>query len=360
MSHEIAKKVRSWDRQYSPPAEEVLDLATATDEAVEAALESAEKNYQAKYARIYSQINFLAIKLFKEFEITKHPPYLDFEYRLDDWLDCAPDVEQQKLLFELVPRLFFIGSEEYSSLYKTAFNGPIARWLIEQVGLTFDQRDVEEKLRQAIKTTWFCAITDSMQIARFYHVNHVTGIDLRPDLRVLMRFGDAQEIMTFMDGQSPQLERIVLLEDFVGTGSQMEPVVKFAATLPNHCQVLLCPLVICPSGDKLAQRLACDYKDRLKFEPALRLDDSVILKKTKQPNEENYITELRKLVINLYPKVKGSKTHQLYGPFGFGERVENGGLLVVLHTNCPDNTIPLVHHESDGPWHPIFPRSSRL
>ena len=43
-----------------------------------------------------------------------------------------------------------------------------------------------------------------------------------------------------------------------------------------------------------------------------------------------------------------------YTPFGY----KRTGGLVVMHSNTPDNSLPVIHHESDT-WAPIFKRHSR-
>ncbi len=360
MPHTIAEKIRKWSRGYEPPRELDLDLEKASDDELEAALEVADTYYPSKYERLESQIDYLAMKLYSEYEVTKYPPYLEFQYRLRDWLDSAPSEDDQKILFELVPRLFFIGNKEYLSLYQSALNGPVARWLISQLALDINKNDAQSRLQEALSSTWFCPITDSMQISKFYHVNQIEGADLRPDWRTLDSFcGSHGKIVKHMKSQSPPLERIVLLEDFVATGSQMKSAVEFAVNLPDGCPVLLCPLVICPSGYTVAKQLEKDYVN-LKFEPALMLDQSIILPSSQIPHEDSFISRLREVILRTYSLVVGSNPKPLYGPFGFGEPAEGGGLLLIMYTNCPDNTLPMIHHASDSPWNPIFPRSSRL
>jgi len=339
MSHTVAERIRRWSREYTPS-----DLA--------------DDSNNPQFLRIESQIDYLCGRLYSEYEVTKYPPFTDFPYRLRDWLDSAPDEDDQKVLFQMVPKIFFIGSHEYASLYRAAFNGPIARWLIDQVGLNIDDETIQAKIRNEIKSTWFCAITDSMQIARFYHINNIEGTDLRPDWRVLNTLSTKYQITDFMNKE--KLKRIVLLEDFVGSGSQMSSAVNFAATLPNDCPILLCPLIICPSGFNKGVQLENNYPGKVTFDPALVLDSTAILHKTPQQNEDPLNNKFREIVVRLYGRVEGTSSGILYGPYGFSEHVENGGLLVVLYTNCPDNTLPIIHHKSDTPWHPLFPRSSRL
>jgi len=200
MPHTVAERIRRWSREYSP-------------------CDPADNSNDPKFLKTESQIDYLCGRLYSEYEVTKYPPYTEFAFRLRDWLDSAPNEDDQKILFQIVPRIFFIGSNEYASLYRAAFNGPIARWLIEQVGLQIDASNIQEKIREELESTWFCAITDSMQIAKFYHINNIEGTDLRPDWRVLNTLGSATKISDFM--KDKKLKRIVLLEDFVGSGSQM-------------------------------------------------------------------------------------------------------------------------------------------
>lgn len=360
MPHTISEKIHEWSRLYTPPAELEIDINTATAEELEAALDSVDKHYPSKLKRLESQIDYLASRLYSEYEITKYPPHQsDFMIRLRDWLNSADDLDDQKVLFELIPRIFFIGHNEYLSLYRTAFNGPIARWLIDHLGIKITDKDAQTKVINAVSSTWFCSITDSMKISTFYHVNQIEGFDIRPDWTALSELSDPDEICRYIDQQIPRIERIVLLEDFVATGSQMKRVVEFAAKLPRKIPILVCPLVVCLPGENLGKHLALKYKN-IEFTSALTLDRSVLLTNKPVLGEEDYITKLRNVVLKTYRKVSGSNPAKLYGEFGFGEVQQEGGLLVVLHTNCPDNTLPLIYHKSDGPWHPIFPRSSRI
>lgn len=360
MPHTISEKLKEWTRNYLPPKELDIDLDTATDEEIEVALSIVDKHYPSKLKRIESQIDYLSNRLYSEYEITKYPPYQrDFLVRLRDWLNSTPDIDDQKILFELIPKLFFIGKNEYLSLYKSAFNGPIARWLIDQLAINLFDDNAQSILREAVSSTWFCSITDSMKISTFYHVNHIEGFNLRPDWTVLSELASPKEICRYMSEQRPQIERIVLLEDFVASGSQMTTAVDFIAKLPNKCPILLCPLVACSAGAKIGEYLSNKYAN-ISFDATLILDKSVLLQINPEVGEDEYITQLRKVVLKTYPLVQGSQPGMLYGPFGFGEVVQGGGLLVVMYTNCPDNSLPLLHNKSDGPWNPIFPRSSRL
>ncbi|MCY2990860.1 MAG: hypothetical protein NTY19_23735 [Planctomycetota bacterium] len=314
-----------------------------------------EADNTADYAGILEQIEYLAHILFHEYKPSKaagEKPILD---RLTDWLNCAELECDQKTLFRLVPELLFVGSQEFDCLYQAAFNGPIARWLLDQEGLQLDASRTPKRLRKAEQTTWFCAITDSMQIAEFYHLNHIEGVDVRPVWHTLRKFltEDAvQKLDAHMRTQG--FRRIVLLEDFVGTGTQMEGAVRFAAALPGRFPILLCPLVICPKGAEKARDLQREI-GHLTFSPVFELPESAFLSSLPVEQETGFMKELREAVIRLQPRLINPKCK--YGPFGF----RRTGALVVLHTNCPNNTLPIIHHLSSGgdPWTPLFRRSER-
>ena len=307
------------------------------------------------YAAIRDQIEYFAENLFGEFTPAKAPDQKHFLDRLTDWLNNTDNEDDQRILFRLVTQLLFVGSKEFETLYRGAFNGPIARWLIDQIDLRLDRADAQKRLRTAEGGTWFCAITDSMQIAEFYHLNHIEGVDVRPVWHTLQQLhgdGSVQVIDDYVRSQG--FERIVLLEDFVGSGNQMAAAVEFVSSLPSRPPILLCPIIICPAGVERANQLAARY-DHLTFEAVLALPAEMFISRDPSPDEDAFFTELRPTLIRLHPLLRRPKCK--YPPFGF----RSTGSLVVMHTNCPNNTLPVVHHASDDddPWSSLFRRCER-
>lgn len=301
-----------------------------------------------------NQIEFLERKLFFDYEPTKGP-HPDFWQRLISWLDNVDDADQ-KILLRLVPYLFFVGREEFDTLYRAAYNGPIAKWLIDQIDMDLNDPAPEDHLREAIVKTWFCPITDSMRINGFYHLNNITsGIDNRPDWLSLSKLGNVQEIVNLISRTG--MERLVLLEDFVGGGSQVEEAVKFAASLPCNIPILLLPIIICPKGIEMGLQLERDYPN-VTFSKVIALNENDLITKMPITNENDIVSKIRDLAFRVYDKVcghTGPHNGKPYGPLGYRE---TGGL-IVMYSNCPDNTLPIIHHESNS-WKPLFPRSSRI
>ncbi len=313
-------------------------------------------NATVDFISIWQQITYLEEKRFIEYQPTIGPNP-DFRTRLMRWINYAAIEADQQTLLQLVALIFFVGSKEFGSLYRVAFNGQIIRWLIDSNNLTIDQATTGSHIKDAISRTWFCSITDSMQIASFHHVNKIEGRDYRPDWQTLMKFGDPLKIKKFMKDNG--LNNLVLLEDFVGSGSQMYDVIKFAAnTLSPPHRILIIPLIICPRGNEIGRQLTTHYNN-LTFEPVLIMGDKSFVRPHPAGDvETDLVRALRDLVQRLHTLVTGGPpdpTKKPYSPFGF----DNTGSLLVMYTNCPDNTLPIIHHGSST-WYPIFPRSSRL
>lgn len=317
---------------------------------------AAEDDSPVDFSLVCEQVEYFAANLFHEYKPTKAPREKRFLDRLSDWLNSAPDEVDRKVLLQLVTHLFFLGSDEFETLYQAAFDGPVARWLIDALRLKVDQASAQTRLRAAMRHTWFCAITDSMQISEFYHLNHIEGVEIRPVWRTLYEFR-TDDIVERIDEylNKKEFKRIVLLEDFVGSGNQMKHAVEFVASLPSQPSVLLCPMVICPKGADRARTLA-ERIDHLTYSPVLELPQPMFLSKSPGPEEDSFMQELRDTVTRLHPQLKKPKCR--YPPFGFRDT----GALVVMHTNCPNNTLPVIHHSSrDGqPWSPLFRRSERI
>ena len=152
-----------------------------------------------------------------------------------------------------------------------------------------------------------------------------------------------------------RFSRIVLLEDFVGSGTQMKDVVSFVAELPDGLPILLCPMIVCPEGAEKGRALQNCYS-HISFSPVLELPPNILLSKDPTPDEDPFMERLRETVKRQHPRLSNPKCKWTY--LGF----KSTGALVVMHTNCPNNTIPIIHHASrDGdPWSPLFRRSERV
>jgi hypothetical protein len=313
------------------------------------------------------QINSLEKWLYKSYEPDKFGDG-DFQQRLVKWLDNVATDADKKTLFRLLPYLFYVGPVEFEELYRCAYQGPIARWLVSAENIDICAPDAQFKLAEAAKKTWFCPVSDSFRINAFFHINNLAaGASLRPDWRSMHELGDMYKLNAYCEKEG--IARLVLLEDFVGGGSQAIEAVRFAATHIRNLQVLFVPLIICPDGaerlriteiDLCARRI-----DSLKYEAVMELPEKAFFTSTQSPLKQNtqHTNDLRLLIDSTYPQVSGgvlpSPNKKPYHPFGFPHDKPTGGM-VVMYSNTPDNTLPIVHwRPKSKTWNPIFPRHSR-
>jgi hypothetical protein len=285
-------------------------------------------------------VQHLANLLLHEYE----PTNMDsFENRIERWLNNVSDERDKKVLLSTISHLFFAGTREFTSLYRTAF-AEICRWITEDEGLDISDPEYQKALELAVGETWICPITDSLRINSFLKTNSVPGHDQRPHWRALAEFSDPERIMIYADAN--EIKRIVLLEDFVGSGSQISGTIEFAATTFPDMPFLVCPLIACPAG---AQALmdSCEVHKNLSFVSPLKLPQEHFLRHTPFSGEPATYAKARELMIRYGSKVSPSGKDL----FGFCDT----GAMVVLYSNCPDNTVSLIWNESEE-WAPLFPR----
>ncbi len=306
---------------------------------------------------VNGHVTHLADRLYSEYEPTRGP-YPDFWRRLEKWFSNLEREDDQQLFFRLLPQTFFVGPREFESLYRVAFNKQIAVWLIDQLGIALNAVNAADLLKQAVKETWFCPITDSMRINAFYHLNHIEGRDYRPDWRSLYKFGSIDKITKHMSQWG--IKRLVLLEDFVGNGGQIQKSVDWASRLPGKIPLLVVPLLLCPCGLTFMQELQQKYA-HVRVSPCILLPEAGFIEETPRAGESPLFTGIRRICISATAQMREGltpdqiETAKGYLPFGW----KKTGALIVLYTNCPNNTLPIIFHGSPR-WNPLFPRASRV
>jgi hypothetical protein len=302
-------------------------------------------------------LNHLERRLYKSFEPSTATRE-NYWSRLEKWIENVPGEDDKKTLLRLAPEIFYVGPEEFLELYRLTYENIVAHWLIDSLNIDILEPTAQQKIRAAVTETWFCPISDSMRINSFYHVNAVNAkCDLRPDWRSLERFASIATVRDYCVAEN--IKRIVLLEDFVGGGSQVAPALNFAAQLLPDIQVLFAPLIICPSG-VVAVDVVVAAHPGLAFQPALSLPSNAFFTAIESPFDVALTTALRTLIHSTYPSVSAGSPPNTppYGPYGFPAANPVGGL-VVMFSNAPDNTLPLIQFRSSN-WEPLFPRHRRI
>jgi hypothetical protein len=186
-------------------------------------------------------------------------------------------------------------------------------------------------------------------------INHISGRNYRPDWLSLKKFAEPHKVDAYIS--TAKIETLVLLEDFIGSGSQVEPAINFLGSLPSKTPALVLPLVLCPTGVDTGMKWEHKYSN-VTCRSVLTLNQKDFLYDIPQGGEPSEFSDFRQLAIDTFKDVLGgvsAKDAKIDTPFGF----DKTGGLIVLATNCPDNTLPLIHHNSPT-WSALFPRASRI
>ena len=278
----------------------------------------------------------------------EQPDYVD---RLFTWVNQVPSASDKKTLFELAAWLLFVGSEEMYSLYRSSYNDVVTRWVIDHAKIDIAATDAKDQLERSLSKTFFGSIA-GMDMGTYCRKNGIEGQSFRPDFREHRYLGSADSMRNYLTGQ---FDRIVAIEDFVGSGQQMKEATEYLSQLTEF-PILLSPILVATEGVKVGLDLEKN-NSHISFRPLFPLPrmNAVPDSSPHGYSEPALNKRVRRLLRKVWPQTQGkSLTQPLYGPFGCGDV----GSLVLTYLNCPDNVPPAIHHKSDT-WEPLFRRSSR-
>lgn len=310
----------------------------------------------SKYSAIMNQMDFNAKGEWGNYTPAEHKDSCsDLMERLACWVGSAVKEDDQRLLLEYATYISYFSLADFTALYQTAMQREVMRWVAQNIkarliGMSF--QDFHQLVcKEAYNHTWFCPVTTSMIINQFYKVNLIEGKPDRPHFYTLSKMPNS-EIWTRDQLRNHNLRHLVLLEDMVGSGTQCANAIQWA--LNNlSVSILFIPLILCPNGEEKFNTLASNSCGRLSVRPVIRLQRSDLLGSSERQGADGWpIAEKLEEFINhhspkLFPRCE---------PFGY----KNTGCSVVMFSNTPDNTPPIVHRTSTSPdWQPLFPRVSR-
>lgn len=302
--------------------------------------------------------DFLEQILYEKYEPVGTSAQGEFAVRLAGWIGSAKDDADRRALYLLLGRLVFFGRDQMMAGYRTAYSSSIASWLMDVEALPFFGGDTEARLHDAVENTAFTEITDSFGLGNFLKWNNIPSRGLRFTWEQhLPSWNPCAFIRKVMHSDLGVTRRnLVLLEDFVGSGSQMAAAVELACGLADVHRVLLCPIVICPDGDKCARALTRKHT-KLSYSPVMRLPEEAFIAENKVAGEHQHHALIRRTLLSLHALVCGTPGSwpQKTSAFGYRET----GAVFCKFDNCPDNTVPVLHHRSDLGWSPLFLRIAR-
>lgn len=319
----------------------------------------AEGSLSDDFSKIRSLTDFLEQVLYAKYEPAEVGNHGEFGVRLAEWIGSAESEADRRALYLLLGRLVFLSRDQMKAGYRTAYSRNIASWLMDVEGLPFFGADTEARLNAAVEKTAFTEVTDSFNLGDFLRWNNIAGHGLRftweQHLSTWNPRAFMRDVMQHFGTRTPR-RHLVLLEDFVGSGNQMAKAVKLACGLTNVERVLLCPIVICPDGGDCARKLEKKYA-KLDYSPVMELPEEAFISEDATPDEHEHHALIRRTLLSVHTLVKGTPGSWPQETSAFG--YEETGAIFCKFDNCPDNSVPVLHHRSDLEWLPLFQRTAR-
>jgi hypothetical protein len=318
-----------------------------------------------------TQLQFLAQRKYDRYDLFS--PGETFLSRLNYWLENF-DNEDRQVAMEIVYSLKFISQYEMkelavatfenirSTLRKNAANLPTANWSVY-----LDSR--EQRVNYELSRSIFVACADDVLFDYFrrYAMQQV-GVFEKDN------FVEYYKIERSCRGVLPEHNRLFLIDQLSGSGTTAirKENSKWEGKLPKFLEIWgddlkNCGIHYCPflqsiiSKEHLKEHLplwqsemgvdfsvnvlpTCDVS----VSPCISSDGGITIDENlpvaRLCRDEKYFS---KFVDDRHIR-KGGPAH-----YGFGK----AGLTLILQSNCPNNTIPLLWHSYNG-WYPLFPRVS--
>ncbi len=316
-------------------------------------IESWEREERPHATRLRALYEFLSKHLFDQYEPSKRistSASYQFLAKLEAWLGCFSNDQDRWNAFRSLEYFFFVGKDEFEELYRCSCDHVLLPWLADLAKIDIFSDRADELLWRELARTWVCPVTDSLRINSYLHVTGIPGLSYRPDWRSLSELADPRKIANLVSRSG--IKRLVLVEDFVGSGRQFGKALSFAARNFSG-DILAMPLVICAPGDHKLRQIVKEFpRKNIQYFPQVVLPEYCLVQRTPHPDEPKLFEDLRRSLFNGYislgsPNIDGKE-------LGFGEV----GSLLCMFSNCPNNTPPIYHYPFRN-WKAIFPRAGR-
>lgn len=369
----LASLVASWDSEY----ESRLGTVGVDD------------SERRPFGRMLEGLHEIAPLRFQPYQNDTMPLFME---KLRIWLAQFDD-DDQPIAFLVAMKLIFVTQPQLNVLSRRLFEQHIRRRFLESIISAqklspYDFLSAATFLGKEMDETLFIPNSDSSRINDFVHINRayftsrskrkLTGPEVaywvhtsnianlslsEEELRVAAKF---ERIAAKRDSLLQNKKRLVVLEDFSGTGSDLaRTLYKLDQSNIGVSEILVGVLMateksivdlrnLCRELSNAGRRLY-DIEAGMILPHSLRCfdgPDKSYLEVT--PNMPMASEKLRFISEKLYTSkfFRELKPENMHGFGGLA-------LAFAFYTNCPDNSLPMIWISLDD-WRPLFPRASRI
>jgi hypothetical protein len=345
------------------------------------------------YSEICDSIRILKDFKFEPYQPVPYPPKPDFIDRLKGWIKQFNGSDQKYMLY-FSSKVIFLTHSQITYLIGHIFQNKIKKLILEDIILEkdlepFSYKKAEEYFASELEKTLFVGLSDSSRLNDFTHVNREeinrrinTGIELETLLypskrrKAYQEYGqnsiigkkikicrDFEKEILFEDDLIKDKERLVILEDFSGSGSDIiQNFNSIKSSLLPLKKIIFAPYIITYKARKALDEWINANKDDKKYyytygtlipEEAKCFDFDKSYLKSDWHDESIDICEKVKLTCkSIANKYFQNNPTYLYG---FGKIK----IAFANYYNCPDNSLPILWCDIGG-WIPLFQRASRI
>lgn len=316
-------------------------------------------------------IVFLAERKFNRYDL--YAPGETFQQKLVEWLGNFETADRQTAL-TIVEELHFVNQTEMRALAAATLQNIVSS---TGEGVTHVARasaaayfqTLSQKTEKAVAESLFIAMADDVLFDFFRRNAQRTFPVLGRGNFVEYYKLDPEAISDLAD-----YSQVYLLDQISGSGTSfLRPDAGgWKGKLPTFCaiwektlgkskaKITYCPyLMSTVASQNLSMRLAAWPRPDCVSHPVATLSTQIVKVANCLSSDGGFSVDEKKPVSLLCAKYYNrfrEDRHTLVGggcKYGFGK----AGLILVLFTNCPNDSIYLVWHDNDG-WTPLFPRVS--
>lgn len=315
-----------------------------------------------------ARISFLSRRKYERYD--HFYPGESFDNRLFNWLERNFDKKERQIAIKIVKNLKFISEYEIKELAIQTFE-KVKYLIVNEVNISknnwynyIESKNI--KLEEELAKSIFIACADDIHFDFFRRYAMMHNSTLNKD-----NFLEYYKRDRFSLEELPKFNRIFLLDQLSGSGTTIiryeddewkGKIPTFNNIWKNY--ILSVPIYYCPyllssvSKINLKTKIPLylhEHKDlKLSINPTCNINISPCLVND-QGNDIDENRPVSKLCKKYYNRFEEDEHTKKGGPvcYGYGR----AGLTLIIQSNCPNNTIPVLWH-SFNDWYPLFPRVS--
>lgn len=329
------------------------------------------------------RLTFLSKHFYSTFDLTPLPFYRNFYKWLSQFDADAENPatalsysQELRFAFILASKLLFFNRPQMLSLANVVWEKvkhELLSDLMSEHNLSvFDVFDIAPIIQKELLLTLFAPLSDSSKFEEFRHVMpdgvHDQITIQHIDILTKPIDGGDSKYLEYLKGLYKEKKSLFIIEDFSGSGTTIIKKISSLISTYSFNSIYFCSLIITERSLKNINDAIANGKfsgRTVKVLYGLKVDDAYSIASS---NGDFWSADDARELIRIsykYFNTHFNENGYLYEdynsvnpmsptPLGF----KNGGYPIVLFTNCPNNSLPIIW-SSNSNWRPLFFRRER-